>query len=208
MCRTDRGPARIASRAWSRNLVAILIAMELGAPVPCTSLAEDDASPDVSVLRATLASLMRDHQKYFVMASQPRGLAFEREWLASHLVAAGKQEALPHLDQLLADYEARSSKGELPKDLGSLNIKVVDAQFLTRMFSGDVLGGWKRFWAEFPDAAALLDVSLPGYSPDQEWAVVCYSVSRGSLAVEVWIALLRRQAGAWHVYFREILVQS
>lgn len=164
---------------------------------------------DRAVLQAALSPLAAHYgMKYLVVASQPRRPVIERDWLAAQFMAAGKKEAASRLDQLLTSYEGRNLKEHLPTDWGTPNIKVIEAQSLTSMFSGDVLGGWRRFWAEFPGAAALLDLSLPGYSIDQSWALVCYTLSRGSLASEVWVALLRREEGSWKVEWREILVQS
>jgi hypothetical protein len=174
-----------------------------------SSATEKPSSNDSEIFQAAVASTAASAgNKYLVVASEPHAVRLEQEWVEAHLASAGKVEVIPVIPRMIADYEKRNAKDHLPASLGSLNVRFVSAQTLAQMFAGDVLGGWKRFWVEYPGAAALLELSLPGYSPDKTWAILSYSVSRGSLAGEFWVALLHQKAGVWIVEWTEILTQS
>jgi hypothetical protein len=179
------------------------------APYISVAAAGGKSDDDCAVLQATLHSLVESADgKYFIVSSEPRAVGLEHEWIAAHLTAASKNELAIGIDQLIADYEKRNAKEQLTTRLEGSSLRFMDARTLAEMFHGEVIGGWKRFRVKFPGAEGLLDLSLPGYSLDGMRAIVCYSVSRGSLSGEVWVALLRRKAGSWDVEWREILVQS
>jgi hypothetical protein len=164
---------------------------------------------DSDVLRAALANLAAlAGGKYFVVASEPHAEGLENDWIVTHLATANKGDLAPGVSQMVADYEKRNARKKLSVTLSGPAFKSADSKMLNKIFQGDVIGGWKRFREKFPDSAGLLDLSVPGYSRDRKRAIVCYSVSRGSLAGEVWVVLLHYKSDSWIVEWKDILVQS
>jgi hypothetical protein len=164
---------------------------------------------DSEILKAVLVSLTVDiGEKYLVVASEPRAWGLDRTWVESHLTGAMKQPGTPALAEMIADYVSRNAKGHLPIGLGVAKVRFVDAQELGNKFTGDALGGWKRFWTDFPSAAALVELSLPGYSSDRTWAIMTYFVTRGSTAGDCKVVLLRHSAGTWTMEWSEILFET
>jgi hypothetical protein len=109
---------------------------------------------------------------------------------------------------MVADYVSRNATGHLPTGLGVAKVRFVDAQELDNKFTGDALGGWRRLWIDFPGAAALVELSLPGYSSDRTWASMTYFVTRGSTAGDCRVVLLRKGAGTWTMEWSEILFET
>jgi hypothetical protein len=145
--------------------------------------------------------------EYFVVVSEPRIVGIDQEWIESNFPEGRK--SIRGLVQMLASYRSRDEQDALPGALKGRRIKFVTRKEMEAMFAGDAIGGWSRFWQAYPDARGLVNLSLPGYSPDGMWAIVGYSISRGSLAGEVRAALLSRDdSGRWAVEWSAILVQS
>jgi len=193
-----------------RNGAAALVFFGL---VSCVSsnryVSDDPGKLDSEVLQAAIRPLYESAgNKYLVVASKPRIISLERDWLEEHASVAGDKEAILHFGDMVGDYEMRNSRGELPSELSLAHAKFVDSRTLSAMFKGDVIGGWKRFRDAFPESYALMYLGLPGYSHDKNWAIVCYSVAQGSLAGEIWVVLLHRTAGNWTVSWRELLDQA
>lgn len=111
---------------------------------------------------------------------------------------------------MIADYKIRNAKSHVRSmtSAGSVKVKFVDEQELKRVFADGALQGWQRFWQEFPGAAALVELTLPGYSHYRSRAIACSFVSRGSLAGVVYVVLLHWDAGAWVVEWSDILVET
>jgi hypothetical protein len=201
-------PRRMMVEQW-RLKVAVTLLLGCTACVSCYSALGNNKSSDSEIVHVALAPASASAgEKYIVIASEPRTSGIEREWIETHISMAAKSEHLPDIAHMVADYEERNAKEQLPTSLEARNLKIVSAGELARMFRGDVIGGWKRFRSRFPGADALIDLSLPGYSADRTWAVLTYSVARGSLSQEVWVALLHRQSGAWIVVWSGLLTQS
>ena len=58
---------------------------------------------------------------------------------------------------------------------------------------------WRAFYQAFPDAAGMINVSLPGYSHDGAEALVYLEWQGGSLAAEGFVLRLACRQGMWHV---------
>lgn len=162
------------------------------------------AASDIEVLQAVLVAVAPLGSKYLVLADQPHPFRIEQERLEGQLATLGKRFKLS-VAPLLADYETRNTKGRFPTNLEAPNVRFAGADDLKKMFDGDALGGWKRFWARYEGADALAEISLPGFSPDRTTAIVTYFLSRGSMAGDARVVLLHRAGASWEVVWSEIL---
>jgi hypothetical protein len=209
LCKSGKGSRtmRMTRRERLRLIAAMLVLSCASSGRLLASTIAENSESDLEIHKAILASLTASlDDKYLVVANESRGLGLDPEWLENHL--PGKGAGLPNVGPMLAEYESRNIKGRSLTSLETPRVKLVNAQALTKMFAGDVVGGWKRFWAEYPGAAFMVRLSLPGYSPDKKWALVCYSRSRGSTAGEDLVFLLRLSAGSWVVEWSEIFLQT
>ena len=79
---------------------------------------------------------------------------------------------------------------------------------LDELFRDGAIGGWAEFEREYPKASGLVSLSIPGYSADRNAAVVYWSWSRGVLASDGYVSLLRRRAEGWDVSWTEHYLSS
>ncbi|HVT58228.1 MAG TPA: hypothetical protein VHR45_07495 [Thermoanaerobaculia bacterium] len=171
----------------------------------------DASSPDAGVLHAVLAAFDPSaSDQYLVVAAEAFPPLIERDWVVQRLHEMGKVDPGQSLDEMIADYKIRNAKSHVRSmtSAGSVKVKFVDEQELKRVFADGALQGWQRFWQEFPGAAALVELTLPGYSHYRSRAIACSFVSRGSLAGVVYVVLLHWDAGAWVVEWSDILVET
>jgi len=93
---------------------------------------------------------------------------------------------------------------ELPEQ----GVVLVQPQELRELFSRDVLTNWERFGERFGEGALLVTLSLPGFSPDGEWALVRVFSGSGPLETDEEFFILRLVQGEWTVAHRLHLLAS
>jgi len=163
------------------------------------------SSLDREVLSTVLARVSRAMgDRYLVVAAQPTSQGIDQEWLHSHLT---KSDSNIDLDEMLTDYRARNAKNFVLPSLGA-KVHLADAQQLHLVFGRGELEGWKQFKLVFPGAAALVQISLPGYSVDGSWAITCIFVATGVMAGDESVVLLHRVAGIWRVEWSDIAAST
>ena len=168
----------------------------------------DERASDLEVLGAVLAALPGvQSNKYLVISSKSRALTIEAGWVKDQLEAVGRPVPTDLAD-LIVSYEARNAQSRSLAISESASIRLADSDYLARMFIGDVIGGWKRFWSRYPGADAMVELSLPGYSPSGAWAIMSYSASRGSINGDFVAVLLSHREGGWVVEWSQILFES
>ncbi len=185
------------------SLLALAVGLLLGsnsAPFPQGERAI--LSDDSAILSSVIDNLdLGPDRGYLVIEAETRLQAIDNGWLASQFSVKNRGAAAPNWDELLADYKKRNSRDHSLCCLASaMPVKLVARQDLERVFSAGEIEGWKRrFPKEFPGAAGMLQLSLPGYSKDRTWAVTCAFLTRGVLYGEQRVVVLRRAGNAWAV---------
>lgn len=177
--------------------VVVFIFMAL----PCLSSLADapvqTANPeDTAVLRVALISLCQTKKGYIV--------------LSSTTIAPRPEDDMGDADEsgAFSDLERRNgSAALLPEGLACKGAKLVRTQEIQRSFDQQsnvankmsLDDAWKNFYKSFPGATGWTSVSLPGYSPDGEIAVVYMAHYCGTLCGGGSYVYLRRVKGKWKV---------
>jgi len=159
-----------------------------GSPIP-TAQQEDTA-----VLQAALTSLCQSKNGYVL--------------LSSTTAAPRPADDMGDADQsgAYSDLERRNEAAALlPEDLACQGAKLVREQEIKRFFDHEsnlankvsLDEAWKKFYESFPGTTGWTSVSLPGYSPDGEIAIVYMAHYCGTLCGGGTYVYLRRIGGKW-----------
>lgn len=151
---------------------------------------------DADVLQVALTSLCQSKSSYVLLSSTTAG-----PLPADDMGDADQSGAY-------SDLERRNEAGALlPEGLTCQGAKLIREQELQRFFNHDsnlanrvsLDEAWKKFYEYFPEATGWTSVSLPGYSPDGEIAIVYMAHYCGSLCGGGTYLYLRRINGQWKV---------
>jgi len=151
---------------------------------------------DAAVLGVALNSLCQAKNGYVV--------------LSSTTAAPRPADDMGDADQsgAYSDLERRNGVAVLlPEGLACQGAKLIRAQEIQRFFDHEsnlannisLDEAWKKFYESFPGASGWTSVSIPGYSPDGEIAVVYIAHYCGSLCGGGSYLYLRRVKGDWKV---------
>lgn len=159
-----------------------------GSPVQTTQ------QEDTAVLQAALTSLCQSKNGYVLLS----------------LTTAGPRPAddMGDADQsgAYSDLERRNEAAALlPEDLACQGAKLIREQEIQRFFDHEsnlankvsLDEAWKKFYESFPGTTGWTSVSLPGYSPDGEIAIVYMAHYCGTLCGGGTYVYLRRINGKW-----------
>lgn len=102
------------------------------------------------------------------------------------------------------------SAASLPEGLSCQGARLHDQQEIQRFFDRDAVSvsampldaAWKKLYESFPGATGWMSVSLPGYAPSRDIAVVYVAHHCGSLCGEGSYVYLRRTDSRWRVIVR------
>ena len=195
---------------WSRFTWAVAPCAIVVLASGCASwISGRSANTDLEVLQSVLSPLTEPlGSKYLVASAELHAMTIDSEWLALHRSELERYVG-DDLTSMLADYRNRNIGGLLPAHLEGPRVRLVTREHLDRIFTqGDVLGGWRRFWATYPDSSAMIELSLPGYSKRKDRAILSYFISRGSTAGEAMVVLLHYDSRSWSVEWSEILFET
>ena len=152
---------------------------------------------DADVSRAALRTLFPDSGSALVIEESTRSRPLRASWVSAEL----HDIPLDALDELVKSYLERNQEvAQFQAGLLPEGAQVVAAQEIEKMFADDMETGWKQFRQRYGDTAILVSLSLPGYALDRQSALIHVRRSRGPLAGESSILILRRVAqGDWQV---------
>ncbi|GGA29484.1 hypothetical protein [Dyella nitratireducens] len=151
---------------------------------------------DTAVLQVALISLCQAKNGYVV--------------LSSTTAAPRPADDMGDADEsgAFSDLERRNgSAALLPEVLECQRARLIREQEIQRFFDQQsnlankvsLDDAWKKFYKSFPGATGWTSVSLPGYSPDGEIAIVYMAHYCGSLCGGGSYVYLRRVKGKWKV---------
>jgi hypothetical protein len=154
---------------------------------------------DAAVLRAALSSQCQAEDGYVL--------------LSSTTVAPRGSDDLESIDEsgAFADLKRRSgSAASLPESLECKGVRLHREQEIQRIFDGQSMAAgkasldeaWKKLYESYPGATGWTSVSLPGYSPDGEIAVVYVAHHCGSLCGQGLYVYMRRAKDQWKPLIR------
>lgn len=183
-----------------KHLAAVIVLLAL----PCHSVRADPAAKssereDAAVLRAALNSQCQSKEGYVL--------------LSSTTVAPREDDDMGEVDEsgAFADLKRRNGSSiSLPESLACKGARLHREQEIRRFFDQDSMPagkapldeGWKKLFEAFPGATGWTSVSLPGYSPDGDVAVVYVAHHCGSLCGQGMYVYLRRANDQWKVLVR------
>jgi len=154
---------------------------------------------DASVLQAVLQSQCQSKDGYVLLSSKP---AVPRE-----------SDDMGDADESGAFYDLKRRSGSstvLPKDLSCNGVKLRDGEEIHRFFVGSkeqigkasLEAAWKKLYESFPGSTGWMSVSLPGYAPSGDIAIVYVALYCGSLCGQGTYVYLHRNDGHWKVLVR------
>jgi len=172
--------------------------------LPCLSAqagqtAEKFQREDAAVLRAALNSRCQTKDGYVL--------------LSSTTVAPGEADEMGEADEsgAFSDLKRRNgSAASLPESLACNGARLHREQEIQRFFVRDSMSvskesldeAWKKLFEAFPGATGWTSVSIPGYSPEGDIAVVYVAYHCGALCGHGSYVYLRRANDQWKVLVR------
>jgi hypothetical protein len=166
--------------------------------------------PDSEVLCAFLKALkIPGEGKYVILASSTQAPGIDKEWVLNHFHAKSTRDVSELLQGLLESYQTRNaSEHSIPSlVLDSPKLKIIDMEEL-RNLAVEALHGRERLSAKFPDAAAVIEVSLPGYSRDRSWAILAVFVTEGPFTGEQTVVIFHRVRAKWRVEWEDVALAT
>lgn len=183
-----------------KGLVAVFMFFAL----PCLSAQAGQAmqrfqQEDAAVLRAVLNTQCQAKDGYVLLSSQT--------------VGPRETDDMGELDDsgAFADMKRRNSSAvSLPDNLTCKGARLHREQDIKRAFDQESLGGgnvaldeaWKKLFESFPGATGWTSVSVPGYSPEGDIAVVYVAHHCGSLCGQGSYLYLHRVNDQWKILVR------
>jgi hypothetical protein len=125
----------------------------------------------------------------------------QSDWLTSGGNADSVTGNPSLMRELMADYARRNEATRNLAELKSLrNVRPLTEVQLDRIFANGAAEGYERLKQEFPDTAALIAFSLPGYAQGQSVALVYVDIGRGPLDTQGKVLILRKIPGKkWRI---------
>lgn len=194
---------------WSRAIWTLVVLTATSLACACTSsILGTSKDVDLEILQTVLNPLTESlGSRYLVLSAKPHAINIDSDWIERHSRVLDHHAGID-LAPMLIDYQIRNVRGLLPAHIEGPRIRLVNDKDLDRIFFGDALGGWRRFWAAYPDSSGMAEISLPGYSRRKDRAIVSYFISRGSTAGEAMVILLHRDSRSWLVDWSDILFET
>ena len=183
-----------------KHLAAVIVLLALSClSVKADSAAKSSEREDAAVLRAALNSQCQSKEGYVL--------------LSSTTVAPREDDDIGEVDEsgAFADLKRRNGSSiSLPESLACKGARLHREREIRRFFDQDSMPagkapldeGWKKLFEAFPGATGWTSVSLPGYSPDGDVAVVYVAHHCGSLCGQGMYVYLRRTDDQWKVLVR------
>ncbi len=184
-----------------KHLVAVFTFLALpGLSAWAGSAAQALQQEDVAVLRSALNSLCEAKDGYVL--------------LSATTVSPREADDMGEADEsgAFADLKRRNgSTASLPESISCKGARLHDAQEIHGFFDDESMaaGGkvslndaWKKLYETFPGATGWTSVSLPGYSPEKDIAVVYVANHCGSLCGQGSYVYLHRVKDQWKVLVR------
>jgi hypothetical protein len=183
-----------------KRIVAVWTFLALSClPVMAGLAAENFQKEDAAVLRAALHTQCQAKQGYVL--------------LSSTTVAPEETYDMGEFDEsgAFADLKHRNGPSvSLPEGVACNGARPHREQELQRFFDRKLVTSgkasldeaWEKLYESFPGATGWMSVSLPGYSPKGDIAVVYTAHHCGSLCGQGFYVYLRRANGQWQVLVR------
>ena len=183
-----------------KHLAAVIVLLALSyLSVRADPAAKSSEREDAAVLRAALNSQCQSKEGYVL--------------LSSTTVAPREDDDMGEVDEsgAFADLKRRNGSSiSLPESLACKGARLHREQEIRRFFDQDSMPagkapldeGWKKLFEAFPGATGWTSVSLPGYSPDGDVAVVYVAHHCGSLCGQGMYVYLHRTDDQWKVLVR------
>lgn len=181
-------------------LKGLVFAMFLASScLSATASAGSGADQDALVLRAVLASQCAAGNGYVILSSMS--------------VAPDESDDLQGVDEsgALEDLTRRNESAvSLPEGLICNRVRLHDELEISGFLkpgpeaSAEIRldEAWKRFYESFPGATGWMSVSLPGYGPGKDIAIVYVADHCGRLCGQGTYVYLRRANDRWNVLLR------
>ena len=156
-------------------------------------------APDYEIFGVILESLVPSST--LLVREETFSPQLQSDWLTS----GGNGDSVTRnpslMRELIADYARRNEATRSLAGLKSLrNVRPVTEVQLDRIFANGAAEGYERLKKEFPDTAALIAFSLPGYAQEQSRALVYVDIGRGPLDTQGKVFLLRKIPGEkWRI---------
>lgn len=195
---------QIEAEAFGGEMLKRLIAIITFLVLPCLSaqagpVTQTPQREDATVLRAALHLQCQAEDGYVL--------------LSSTTVAPRETDDMGEADESGAfeDLKRRNgSTASLPESLACKGARLHREQEILRFFDQESMSdgkvsldeAWKKLFESFPGATGWTSVSLPGYSPDGDIAVVYVAHHCGSLCGQGTYVYLRRANSQWKVLIR------
>lgn len=196
--------SQIQAEAFGGEMLKHLAAVIALLALSCLSAQANPATKpsereDAAVLRAALNSQCQSKDGYVL--------------LSSTTVVPRENDDMGEADEsgAFADLKRRNgSTVSLPESLACKGARLHREQEIRRFFDQDPMPagkaaldeGWKKLFEAFPGATGWTSISLPGYSPDGDVAVVYVAHHCGSLCGQGMYVYLRRANSRWKVLVR------
>ncbi len=183
-----------------KNLAAVIVLLALSyLSVRADPAAKASEREDAAVLQAALNSQCQSKEGYVL--------------LSSTTIAPREDDDMGEVDEsgAFADLKRRNGSSiSLPESLACKGARLHREQEIRRFFDQDSMPagkasldeGWKKLFEAFHGATGWTSVSLPGYSPDGDVAVVYVARHCGSLCGQGMYVYLRRANDQWKVLVR------
>lgn len=162
-----------------------------------TSLDPVFSEADARISLAVLDGLFPGHGSLLVVEqeTQPRKLQMDRVRAKLHGVSAEV------LGQMIDNYLQRNKeRASIPRLAIPEDAQFISPEEIEQLAAGEMGSWWKQFQHRFGAAATRVTLSLPGYSPSCDTALVFLTHSRGPLAGESSVVVLQKAAsGSWKI---------
>jgi hypothetical protein len=181
---------------FKRSVAVLAFIALLALSSPVSSRFQVARNEDSAVLRVVLISLCKAKNGYVL--------------LSSSTAAPRAEDDMGDADESGAFSDLKRRNGSaalLPEVLACKGAKLIRDQEIQRFFDQEsnlankvsLDEAWKKFYESFPGATGWTSVSLPGYSPDGEIAVVYMAHYCGTLCGGGSYVYLRRVKDKWEV---------
>ncbi|WP_210420219.1 hypothetical protein [Aquisphaera giovannonii] len=171
------------------------------APLRCPAVETGDPELDplVSYLKASFADEIKDGHRLVIQdRTKVEILHFPEPY--QDLVDKLLRQAS---DQIPADMirdfceKNRSSSPVRPEIARHLTIDLLSREEKTNLFAVGGVEGWKRFYAKFPSARGLIEVSRVGLNRDRSLALFFIHVGQAPVIGQGQMHVLKKEGGAW-----------
>lgn len=184
-------------KAFLMILASSLVAACASATNTDSYLDRSLSEADREVSRAVIAALFPGFGSSLVVEQETRPRVLQADWVSAELHGIPAETLAQMIESYLQRNKRRSA---IPLEVLPKGAQLMALAEVEELAATDMESGWRKFHQRYGEAAIRVSLSIPGYSPGTDTALVYSTQSRGPLTGESVVIVLQKAAnGTWKV---------